>query len=268
MRKWLFWSVAILLGVGLVGFAYENFWALRAVERPPQAQVNLTIPEGASVAQIARLASEKGIAGRGKIVALNLASEFSAEYPFLTGLPGEAGLEGYLFPDTYTFSVGTNAKDFIEELLNNFKTKVINALAGPLVSAKRPLHEILAVASLVEKEVTGKENRPLAASVIYNRLKLNLPLELDSTIVYISGNGSGVFDKGEKLIDSPYNTFKKRGLPPGPIGNPGLESIKAALAPQGSDYLYFLTDRAGQVHFSATLEGHYINRAKFLESLL
>lgn len=265
MLRWLFLGAAVLLGVGLAVFAFVNFQPPHAVSQPAATTVNLTIPEGASVGQIAQLAHAQNITPRSKVLALNMAREFRETYPFLPNLLEDASLEGYLFPDTYAFSENTAAREFIGPLLANFKKRVVEGLATELAAAKRPLLEILTVASFLEKEVSSKADRRLVAGVIYNRLKLNLPLELDSTIVYISGNASGVFDRGEKLIDSPYNTFRNRGLPPGPIGNPGTESIEAALEPTASDYLYFLTDSQGIVHFNTTLEGHYIDRAKFLE---
>ncbi len=237
-------------------------------EALPSATISLTIPEGATLKQVARLAANQGILSQASLLAAAAApnvAALSSEFAFLKELKPQASLEGYLFPDTYKFERNMKAVDFIKPILKNFQIKVAPGLAAEIGQSQQSLREIIIMASLAEKEAQSPEDRSLVAGVINNRLRLGLPLELDSTVTYFSGNNSGVFDKGEKLSGSPYNTFRNLGLPPGPIANPGLSSIEAALRPMPSNYLYFLTDAQGHLHFAATLEEHYINRAKFLE---
>ncbi|MBI4049433.1 MAG: endolytic transglycosylase MltG [Candidatus Doudnabacteria bacterium] len=177
--------------------------------------------------------------------------------------------EGYLFPDTYLLSKQATASELVEKMLANFENKTKD-----LAITK----DIIIMASIVEKEVgrtgpdltdkdlTGMEQeRRFVASVFYNRLKLGMPLQSDATVNYITGKSDRQVSLADAKIKSPYNTYLVKGLPPGPIGNPGLDAIKASIEPAESDYLYFLNAPDGTAYFAKTIEEHNANRAKYLE---
>jgi UPF0755 protein len=160
--------------------------------------------------------------------------------------PDAKNLEGYLFPDTYSFPPGSTPKQVIETMVRRFR-QVWGELSAKYTPSNRSPHDIVTVASLVETEAKLAEERPVVASVIYNRLRAGVPLGVDSTVIYASklagkwkNNGKVYLSDVER--DSPYNTRKVRGLPPGPIASPGARSIEAALAPAETDYLYYVRD--------------------------
>ena len=161
--------------------------------------------------------------------------------------PTAQNLEGYLYPDTYSFPPNTSAKEVVSSFVRRFRQVWGEAAAKGGAHAGRPVREILTVASLVETEAKLAEERPLVASVIYNRLRVDMPLGIDSTVIYASKLAGKWRNDGKVYMsdlerDSPYNTRKVRGLPPGPIASPGARSIEAALNPAQSDYLYYVRE--------------------------
>ena len=167
-------------------------------------------------------------------------------------------LEGYLFPDTYWIRRGASLEEIVEKMKTNFQEKTKGLEITP---------EIVIMASLIEKEVKTKEDKELVSGILWKRLEDKMPLQVDATITYITGKRTTKISKEETQIDSPYNTYKYLGLPIGPICNPGLESILAALYPKDSECWYYLSSPEGKTYFSKTLEEHNIKKAKYLKPM-
>ena len=171
--------------------------------------------------------------------------------------------EGYLFPDTYFFNPTVDEDTVIETMTGNFKNQ-IEPLAPLILKSKRTEKNIIIMASIVEKETIFPEDRPIVAQVLWKRLDLGMPLQADATFAYINGKGTFQLTDDDLKINSPYNTYNRTGLPPTAIGNPGLDSIKATIVPSKTSYLYFLSDKAGHMHYAKTFEEHQTNREKYL----
>lgn len=172
--------------------------------------------------------------------------------------------EGFLFPDTYLIPRDADVDTVISIMRNNFNTKVVEAGIDP---NDPEILDIVTMASLIEREAITDDEKPLIASVISNRLDEGMGLDIDATLQYITGeNGSWweVPTGAERAIDSPYNTYRYAGLPPGPIANPGIEAIKAAVNPARTSYYYYIHDSSGENHFAETLEGHNRNIDEYL----
>lgn len=223
----------------------------------------ITIPEGFNTVQVADLLAAKGLVDREKFISAVAYQEFP--YSFLDGLPeGERRLEGYLFPDTYYFTSSDSESEIIDTMLNRFEREMdelgYTALAGKNGIS---LHEAVTIASLVEREAKADEERPLIAGVIYNRLNISMPLQIDATIQYALGENKPVILYKDLEVDSPYNTYKNYGLPPGPIAMPGRASLLAAVNPAETDYLYYVAKPDGYHAFATTLAQHNINKERY-----
>jgi UPF0755 protein len=198
-------------------------------------------------------------------------SDFSADYDFLKQKPKNIGLEGYLFPDTYQINKGASIEAIVRKMLDNFDKKLTPDLREEIEAQGKSIFEIVTMASLLEKEVKTKEEKEIVSGIFWKRIEERMPLDSCATIAYILGGGNWTFEemrkeiaKGKK-IDSPYNTYKYLGLPLGPICNPGLESIKAAVYPKDSEYWYYFSLPDGETIFSRTLEEHNIAQVKYLK---
>jgi UPF0755 protein len=211
----------------------------------------LFIPEGADLMDIAEIFQENGICSRDEFFALTSNTDHMNDI-----LPGAKNLEGFLFPDTYYYAKGTKPL----ELLKMMKQKFYDVF-NPLIknSNSEPKLDVIILASLIEKETSIAEEKPLIASVFYNRLKKNIPLQCDPTIIYTlkkENRYDGNLKRIHLKLNSPYNTYINPGLPPGPICNPGVQSLKAALNPLKTDYLYFVSKNDGTHYFSRSLREH------------
>ena len=202
------------------------------------AKIIVTIPEGFTVKQIEERLGLK--------------------------LPGE-NLEGFLFPDTYQFPLGVSGEEVVRKMKENFEKKLTPDLREEIERQGKTIFEVVTMASLIEKEVKTKEDKELVSGILWERLKNKIPLQVDATITYITGKNDIKVSVEETKIDSPYNTYKYLGLPKGPICNPGLESILAAIYPKKSEYWYYLSTPEGETIFSKTLEEHNIAKAKYLK---
>ena len=220
----------------------------------------VTIPEGYSMAQIFQLLEKKGVSTVEKLE--DMAANHDYDFSFLQDIPmGEATrLEGYLFPDTYTFYLGEDPKYVINKMLVNFDAKVTDAIRQQIWDQGKSIGEILNVASMIEKETDGTD-RATIASVIYNRL--NNPsggtqgyLQIDATIQYVLPEGEIVSEEDYATVQSPYNTYLNKGLPPGPISNPGMESIMAAINPESTNYYYYALGDDKVHHFFTSYSEH------------
>jgi UPF0755 protein len=232
-------------------------------------EVKITIPEGYTVKDIDALLVKLGLTKDGEFLAC-------AQTCNLTGfsfLPQGAALakrggkvEGYLFPDTY-FVVrdGFTPEKFLIRLLGNFRKRVIDGLADDLRKSSRSLTQIVTMASLIEEESRNNEERPVVAGILWKRFDANQGLGVDATVRYIVDKPTAAITLKDLDIDSPYNLRKYRGLPPGPIANAGIDSIKAALTPRASAYWYYLHDSKGVIHYAETNDQHNRNKALYLQ---
>ncbi len=215
----------------------------------------VTIPEGYSIRQIAVLLEDNNITSKRDFFE-------AANNPLLTSkLLGKdiKSLEGYLFPDTYLFARGTSPEIIIRTMLDRFKQSFNKNRRDQAAKLGFSCHQIVTLASLIEKETADDSERALIAAVYHNRLKKNIRLQCDPTVIYALEQLEQ-FDGDIKFkdlkIDSPYNTYRYKGLPPGPIANPGEASLMAALNPEDSDYIYFVSRNDGTHQFSTTLKKH------------
>ncbi|MBI5254185.1 endolytic transglycosylase MltG [Candidatus Falkowbacteria bacterium] len=181
-----------------------------------------------------------------------------------TFLKAAADLEGFLYPDTYRIYQATTADEIIKKMLDNFNTKLTVDLKNKIEQQHKTTLQILTMASIIEKEMTGLENRKIASGIFWKRIKEGHPLQSDATINYITQKGMIQPNYADLEIENPYNTYKNYGLPPGPICNPSIEAIIAAIEPTSTPYYYFLTTKAGTVIFSKTYDEHLKNKQKYL----
>lgn len=224
-----------------------------------------TVPEGYTMIDIAEIVAREHLATREAFLA---AARDPGSVRDLA--PQAATLEGFLFPDTYKFPRGTPAQKIAETMVRRFR-QVWGALTARGSSAGGPgALGIVTMASLVERETAVAEERSRVASVFTNRLKSGLALDCDPTVIYalrLEGKYNGALTSGDLHFDSPYNTYRHRGLPPGPIGNPGEASLRAALEPEKTNYLYFVADATGRHVFSRTLAEHNRSVARYRKKL-
>jgi UPF0755 protein len=269
----LFRVLVSLLGVGddLVAGDYEfelGETAVTAVSRVSQGVTRpliVTIPEGLRAEEIAGLLERRGV-----ITAAQFRDALDERYEasFLAELPAGAGLEGFLFPATYGFSRETAAHDVVQQLLSAFDQRYREELL-PALEGGPALFDLVVLASIVEREAVVAEERPVIASVFLNRLAAGLPLQADPTVQYaVAADPASIFQFGywkqeltlaDLAIDSPYNTYVRVGLPPGPIANPGLDSLLAVADPASTNYLFFVARPDGSHVFAETLEEHQRN---------
>jgi len=172
-------------------------------------------------------------------------------------------LEGYLFPDTYLLSPSADASSIVSTMQANFEVK-IKPLLPSIQASGHTLSDIVTMASLLEKEARTTTPRRMIAGILWNRLQLGMPLQVDAVFGYIFNRDTYSPSFDDLTVDSPYNTYTHKGLPPTPISNPGLDSIESALNPTKTSYLYYLTDRNGVMHYAKTYAGHLANQRRYL----
>ncbi len=186
-------------------------------------------------------------------------------YAFLTDKPSTAGLEGFMFPDTYRFFVDSTPTQVMQKLLDNFNQKFTASMRTAVQNQGRSIYEVVILASIVERELRTDQDRAMAADLFLRRIEAGIPIQSDATVNYVTGKSVLRPTLADLEVDSPYNTYKYKGLPPGPIGNPGLSALRAAVNPEPNDYFYFLTGTDGKTHFAKTLDEHNLNKAKYLK---
>ena len=222
----------------------------RAVARGQVAQVAVTFPEGLTAAEMAPLLEQAGVTGAKAFLAITNGSAAAGEW----GLPGTT-LEGFLFPDTYHFAEGVEPRAVVDALVGRFR-EVVAPLTAELESRGLTLLEWVTLASMVEKETGAEEEKPVISGVFANRLRRGMRLESDPTVIYGLPEFDGNLRRRDLRRDTPYNTYMRRGLPVGPIANPGRSSLLAALRPAQAPFLYFVSRNDGTHVFSATYEEH------------
>ncbi len=229
-----------------------SHWSvLRKISEGRVKTYRITIPEGYTLLQIGHLLEDHGIVSKEMFLLESSSPEVLSRHQ----VEGPS-LEGYLFPDTYTWSKDMDPTMVIRFFLERFRqvyTPEMTKRASELGLSER---EVLTIASIVEKEASDPQERPLVSAVIHNRLKRGIPLQSDPTVIYGIPHFDGNLTREDLRRYSSYNTYLIRGLPPGPIANPGKSAIMAALSPAPVDYLYFVSRNDGTHHFSSTLEEH------------
>jgi UPF0755 protein len=211
----------------------------------------LTIPEGLTIAQIADVASEQGLTDPAEFLRLANDRAFIASL----GIKAET-LEGYLYPNTYKFPRPIKARELLVAMVEQLRQVVGPDLLARMQELKMTMHEVLTLASVIEKETGSGGERPEISAVFHNRLKKHIPLQSDPTVIYGLPAFDGNLHKKDLSSPSPYNTYRVQGLPPGPIANPGIQAIRATLYPSDSHSLYFVSRNDGTHQFSATLIEH------------
>jgi len=212
----------------------------------------VVIPEGYTMFDIAQAVQDAGLGTRGEF--LNLAK---SDVTLIADLdPQATSLEGYLFPDTYQFTRAQNLSEVVREMVKRFRRE------ATALGLNSDVHRIVTMASIVEKETAVPEERPMVAGVYYNRLEKRIALDADPSIIYaklLDGTYQGTLHHEDMQVNSPYNTYRRIGLPPGPIGNPGRSALEAAMHPASSEYYYFVSDGNGRHRFARSLDEHNRN---------
>ena len=221
----------------------------------------ITFPEGLTIFEMAEIFAKGGIGTAKEFVAAAKDPALIATYDARA-----RSLEGYLFPDTYALPRQTGAEGAIRTMLARFEKAFTPELRGIAAERGLTVREAITLASLIEKETGRSDERPLVSAVLHNRLKIGMPLQCDPTVVYalmLNGRWDGNIRKTDLQINSPYNTYRVRGLPPGPIASPGQASIEAALRPADVPFLYFVSRNDGSHVFAKTLAEHTRNVRQF-----
>jgi UPF0755 protein len=209
--------------------------------------IKITFPEGLNVFEIAKLVAQK--------------------FPTIsekTFIELARAHEGYLFPDTYFFLPNVTAQEIIDGMKSNFQIR-IKTLEGKTKNSDKSLADIIKMASILETEARTVEARRTIAGILWKRIALGMPLQVDVSFKYINGKVTRDLSLADLKIDSPYNSYLYKGLPPTPISNPGLESIQAALDPIITDYLYFLSDNSGNMYYAKDYDTHLHNKELYLK---
>ena len=227
---------------------------LRMLTRGETLRYSITVTEGMTFRQIVTLLVAKRLGAEEQFLCLNTDPYFLARW----GLPPH-GMEGYLYPATYQFSRRTAPEDILGAMIGRFYAALSPALYQQMAASELSVHQIVTLASLIEKETAAAAERNLISAVFYNRLRQGMPLQCDSSVIYGIPDFDGNLTRQHLTTPSPYNTYLLRGLPPGPIANPSGAAILAALQPAQSQYLYFVAKGDGTHEFSTDLSAH--NRA-------
>lgn len=225
--------------------------------------IKITVPEGSTSFEIIDIFMKNKLGDKAVYEKLiNSPKEFSDKFKFLDD-EKIISLEGFLYPSTYYFDENQTEKEVLSHMLETFESKYTEKLQKRQKELKKSLYEVINLASIVEKEAVLDEDRPIIAGVFYNRIKIDMPLQSDATIQYIFKERKKSIVYEDLKIDSPYNTYKSKGLPPTPIANPGIKSIEAVLYPTDSEYLYFVATIEGGNTYSKTYEEHVKNVEKY-----
>ena len=224
--------------------------------------VKITFPEGWDSKKMAERLSANGFPGEEFLkIAQNPPERPIRDFDYLKNIKS---LEGFLFPDTYFFAKDIGAEGIVQKMLDNLDQKLTAEAREAIKNQGKSISDILTMASIVEMEVKTPDDRTIVSGIYWNRIKNGQALQSDITIAYILGIKKKQYSFEDTRTLSPYNTYLNKGLPPGPIDNPGLDAIKAVIYPNDSDYNYYLSDpETGQTIFSSTLEEHNANKVKY-----
>ncbi len=257
-------GMSVPMIVGAITSAGEEGGEVAAAEAAPV--VKITVPEGWRTEQIAEEAEKQGLQGGGQAVIDAAAQVSNDEYDFLKDRPAGASLEGYLFPNTYDTASGG---DLVYYMLDTFDAQFTPEMRQRAKEMNLSIHQVVTLASIVEREAVVDEERPIIAAVYLNRLEQGIQLDADPTVQYVIGKPGDWWPKPTEqdlYVDNPYNTYARPGLPPGPICNPSIESIFAVLNPEPVDYIYFVAKQDGSNEhvFAVTAEEQQANVCRYL----
>lgn len=218
--------------------------------------VKFTIPEGFGVKEIAKRLADEGLVDEQEF--LDKAKKY-APYDYIKRKSDiRYACEGFLFPDTYELHEEATPESIMKMMAENFDNRLTPELRARAREMNLSIFDLITLASLVEKEALYAEDRPIIAQVFFKRLKVGMPLQSDTTLQYLLDAPKEDVSIKDTQIESPYNTYQHRGLPPGPIASPGMAAIKAVLYPADTDYLYFVADRKGHNHYSTNYADHQV----------
>lgn len=237
---------------------FQVLFKLKRGEIVGEEPIKVTFPEGTSIYKMGMILQKNGALFSEDFKALvntRLIKGLKQEFPFLSDIPTRS-LEGYLFPDTYIIDKGTSAEALAKLMLKRFSEVVVPYWDENKKATKYDLHQVITLASIIEKEAAILSEQPFISSVFHNRLDSNMALDACPTVKYALERPSKIVYFDQLKVKSPYNTYMHRGLPPGPISNPGLSSIKAAVYPAKTDYYYFVAKADGSHTFSKTWQEH------------
>ncbi len=226
--------------------------------------VVITVPEGFTKQQIAARLDAAGIVPADEFSAAAHMSSAYRDYAFLSELEDGISLEGFLFPETYRLIPGTLGTDVVRSMLSVFARRTGDELLGSIAAQDRSLREVLTLASIVERESPPEDVHEIAG-VFWNRIQRRMRLESDATVNYALGTSNLQPTFADTLVDHPYNTYRFAGLPPGPIGNPGLAAIRGAAEPATHNYLFFLHKPTRETVFSHNFSQHLAAKARYLD---
>ncbi|MBI2483411.1 endolytic transglycosylase MltG [Candidatus Uhrbacteria bacterium] len=264
--------------------ARSTAWTLarQFTSAPPRREREIRVLEGWNIRDVVAYFEREGIARADAVFSLvgmpaldyrtaesnvERPTHFSVEeFPLLSEKPVFVSLEGYLFPDTYRIYADAPLEEIIRKMLMNTERRFTPDMRQEIARSGRTTHQVLTMASIIEAEVSRSEDRSIAAGILWKRRDRGMRLQVDSTVNYLTGKHDPRVTLGDTKIDSAYNTYQYPGLPRGPISNPGMDAIVAALRPKESPYWFFLTTKTGETIFSRTWEEHSANVRKHLDS--
>ena len=223
---------------------------------------SITFIEGWTAKQIGEYLLAKQLAGYDDYTAA-ISTKNWQQYDFLQNIP-EKTIEGFIFPDTYRVFKTASAQDIIKKALDNFSAKLTPELRAEISRQGRSIHDVVTLASVVQEEARTPEDMRQVADIFLKRIAIGQGLQSDATVVYAIGGVRTNPTAQDLALDSPYNTYKYRGLPLGPICNPGLDAIKAVIYPAHNDYYYFLYGQDGKIYYAKTYDQHLVNVRKYL----
>lgn len=241
----------------------------------PEIAVVLTNPEkkfeqvlfkeGWTAQQMASELDAHGFDGSAFLALVNdPPQDIVSQFPVLSDKPDGALLEGYLFPDTYYFAKEATPEGILKKILSNTENKISADDRSAIKAQGKTVFQVLTMASIVEKEVKTDADRAIVSGIFWSRIRNGQALQSDATLTYVLGDKNAAHNGAQLAVDSPYNTYQNKGLPPGPISNPGLSAIAAAIHPKDTDYNYFLSDpQTGRTVFSKTFAEHVANKTKY-----
>jgi UPF0755 protein len=228
-------------------------------------EITITIPEGWSLNDIELHFEELGLFSKERFQRAAVMQPAYADFDILSHVEDDTILDGYLFPDTYRIFEDSTPESIVRRMLANFQRRMTPEILAAIEEQGRTLHDVLTLASIVQKEANDPSQMPDVAGVFWNRLEEWIPLESDATVNYVLGTNKRQPTFADTEVDHPYNTYENYGLPPGPIGNPGLAAILAAIDPAEHDYYFFLHPIDGRIVLSRTFEEHLANKARYLD---
>jgi len=226
-------------------------------------ETEILLIEGWTVAEMDNYLSKNNVIEPGSLVEYSEIAR-NGDYDFLNDRPKSATLEGFLYPDTYRIYKDATVEKIVQKMLDNFDQKLTPEMRAQIDSQNKTIFEVVTLASIVEQEMFGYEDRKIVAGIFNNRLDIGMALQSDATVNYITKKGIAAPSLDDIAIDNQYNTYKYPGLPPGPICNPSIEAINAVINAADTDYMYFLTTEEGEIIYSKTHDEHVRNKAKYL----